>query len=146
MTDPPFDGVLVYDGDCPFCSAAATALRRIDSVGAVAYSHAEVRAFLAAQFDDEPFALVFADYAGSTVYVGRDAAGELCERAGLPVLVQDVVGENYESLADAIRTVTGVDREPDPYHGTYPMADDARNAYADVAAIAKSTTEHLPRS
>ena len=32
----------------------------------------------------------------------------------MPVLVQDIAGDNYESLADAIRTVTGVEGEQAP--------------------------------
>jgi hypothetical protein len=54
----------------------------------------------------------------------------------MPVLIQDIVGENYESLADAIRTVTGVDG--DPYHGVYPLADDAREEFESLAANAGS--------
>lgn len=34
----PCHAVLVYDGECPFCSAAATALQRVPGVGAVAHS------------------------------------------------------------------------------------------------------------
>ncbi|WP_232701728.1 DCC1-like thiol-disulfide oxidoreductase family protein [Halobacterium wangiae] len=138
MTDSQFDGVLVYDGDCPFCSAAASALRRVDGVGAVAHGDDAARAFLEAQFDDAPFALVLADRRTDRVYVDRDAARELCERAGVPVLVQDVVGENYESIADAVRTVVGADRDPDPYHGTYEFSAPAAAAYADLEAAAGS--------
>lgn len=143
MTGPAFDGVLVFDGDCPFCSAAATAVRRVDGVGAVAHGDPEARRFLEAQFETAPFALVFADVRDERVYLGRDAAVELCERAGLPVLVQDVVGENYESLADAVRTVPGVDGDLDTYHGAYPMASAARDAYAEMADVARSGTRHM---
>ncbi len=59
MTD--YHAVLVLDGECPFCSAAASPLRRLRGVGAV-------------RWDDE-------------------------------------------SIADAIRTVTGGEGDPDPYHG-----------------------------
>lgn len=143
MSEWEYDGVLVFDGDCPFCSAAASALRHVEGVGAVAHGDPGSAAFLRAQFDDTPFALVLADYADETVYVGRDAASELCERAGMPTLVRDVVGSNYESVADAVRTVAGVDREPDPYHGTYPMAEEAAELFPEMAATATSGTEHL---
>jgi predicted DCC family thiol-disulfide oxidoreductase YuxK len=140
--DVDLHGVLLFDGDCPFCSAAASALRRLEGVGAVAWSDERAQAFLEAQFGETPFALVFVDagpdaaHDAGTVYVGRAAARELCERAGMPALIQDVVGDNYESVADAIRTVTGVEGDPDPYHGTYPLAEGARervDALADGA-------------
>jgi hypothetical protein len=129
-----YHAVLVYDGECPFCSAAASALRRLDGVGAIAWDENAAQSFLEAQFGETPFALVFADSQTERVYVGRDAARELCERAGIAVLIQDVVGDNYESIADAIRTVTGVDGEPDPYHGEYPMADGASEEFEKLAA------------
>jgi predicted DCC family thiol-disulfide oxidoreductase YuxK len=143
MSESAYDGVLVFDGDCPFCSAAASALRHVDGIGAVAHCDPESEAFLRAQFEDTPFALVFADAANETVYVGRYAASELCDRAGMPTLVTDMVGENYESIADAVRTVTGVERDPDPYHGTYPMSDAALAVFDEMAATATSGTEHL---
>lgn len=79
-----------------------------------------------------PFALVLADAAEGRVYIGREAARELCERAGLPVLV----GENYESLADAV--VTDTDADPDPHHGSYPLAGATRERFPDLAAAAEA--------
>ncbi|MFC4450159.1 DCC1-like thiol-disulfide oxidoreductase family protein [Halorussus aquaticus] len=136
-----YHGVLVYDGECPFCSAAASALRRVEGVGAIAWEDDPAQTFLEAQFGETPFALVFADRSEETVYVGREAARELCERAGMPVLIRDVVGDNYESIADAIRSVTGVEGDPDPYHGEYPMADRAREAFEPLAENAWHTAK-----
>lgn len=136
-----YHAVLVYDGECPFCSAAASALRRVEGVGAIAWEDDPAQSFLEAQFGETPFALVFADSSEERVYVGREAARELCERAGLPVLIQDVVEDNYESIADAVRTVPGVDGEPDPYHGAYPMAEAAREAFEELAANAWHTAK-----
>ncbi|PSP81475.1 hypothetical protein BRC81_00505 [Halobacteriales archaeon QS_1_68_20] len=64
---PEFDAVLVYDGDCPFCSAAATAMRRLPEVGAVAWDEDATQSFLREQFGDAPFALVPVDLAGEQV-------------------------------------------------------------------------------
>jgi hypothetical protein len=139
MTD--YHGVLIYDGECPFCSAAASALRRVEDVGAIEWADDPAQSFLDAQFGETPFALVFADADAERVYVGREAARELCERAGMPVLVQDVVGDNYESIADAVRTVTDVEGEPDPYHGAYPMAEGAQAAFDELAANAWHTAK-----
>jgi len=125
------DGVLVYDGDCPFCSASASAVRQLDTVGTVSWDDEAAQRALEAQFADVPFALVFFDLESEFVFAGREAARELSERAGMPGLVQDIIGENYESLADAIRTVTGVERAPDPYHGVFPLADQV-NAHVDA--------------
>ena len=136
-----YHAVLVYDGECPFCSAAATALRRLDGVGAIAWGDDPAQAFLEAQFGETPFALVFADSRDERVYVGREAARELCDRAGMPVLVQDIVGDNYESLADAIRSVTGVEGEPEPYHGVYPLSEAGMEAFEELAANAWHTAK-----
>lgn len=141
MSDPnrrEYHGVLIYDGECPFCSAAASALRRVRGVGAIPWYDDPAQEFLKAQFEEVPFALVFVDHDEGRVYAGRAAASELCERAGLPVLVQDIVGENYESIADAIGTVVGQDREVDPYHDTYPLSDAAEERYPALAANAGS--------
>ncbi|WP_435551524.1 DUF393 domain-containing protein [Natrinema sp. CGMCC1.2065] len=142
MTEPRFTGVLLYDGDCPFCSAASTAVRRLESVGVVAWSEPAAQRFLEAQFGETPFALFFADCEAGTVWAGRAAATELCERAGMPVLVRDIVGENYERLADAVRVVSGTDREIEPYHDAYPMASDAAALFDELAASAGRT--HVP--
>lgn len=133
-----YDSVLIYDGDCPFCSAAASAMRRVEGVGSVSWHDEAAQAFLTALFDDVPFALVLVDREAETVFVGREAARELCERAGVPALVGDIVGDNYESLADAIRTVTGVDGDPDPYHDVVPLPPAASERYDELATAADS--------
>lgn len=135
--------VLVYDGDCPFCSAASSALRRVDDAGVVPWKDEAAQAFLDAQFGETPFVLAFVDVDAEHVWVGREAARELCERAGLPVLVGDVVGENYEAMADAVRRLGGADREPDQHHGAFPLTDAAAEAFPAVAARAEQT--HRPR-
>ncbi len=140
---PEFDAVLVYDGDCPFCSAAATAMRRLPQVGAVAWDDDAAQSFLRAQFGAVPFALVFVDVEAERVYVGREAARELCERAGLPVLVGDLVGDNYESIADAVRTATGLDRDPDPYHDVLPLAEGAHDHADELAAAARGASPEV---
>lgn len=138
MTDP--GSVLVFDGDCPFCSAAASALRRTRDVGVVPWSDGAAQSLLAAQFGEVPFALALVDGDEGRVYVGRDAAGELCERAGLPVLVSDLVGENYESVAGAVRTASGAGREPDVHHGAFELADEAEEHFPRLAAAAETST------
>lgn len=120
------NGVLIHDGECPFCSAAATALRRLPSVGTIEWDNEAAQAFLGAQFGDPPFAVVFVDAASEQVYIGRKAAVELCDRAGVPALVQDVVDSSYERVADTVQSVAGGDRDPDPYHDTLTLADPTR--------------------
>jgi predicted DCC family thiol-disulfide oxidoreductase YuxK len=137
--DSEYHGVLIYDGECPLCSAAATALRRLPGVGAISWYDDPAQEFLAAQFEEVPFALVFVDSEEGRVYAGRAAASELCERAGLPVLVQDIIGENYEEIADAIGTVVGQDRDPDPYHDRYPLTAGAGKRFEALSREAEST-------
>ena len=139
---PQFTGILIYDGDCPFCSAASTAMRQLEGVGVVPWDDPAAQDFLEAQFGEVPFALFFVDSEAETVWAGRAAATELCERAGMPVLVQDIVDESYERIADAIQSVTGTDREIDPYHDAYPLSDDAVALFDDLAARGNRT--HVP--
>lgn len=47
----------MFDGECPLCSAAVTALRRLPEVGVVARNTDAAQQFLAAEFDDPPFVL-----------------------------------------------------------------------------------------
>ncbi|MBZ6493403.1 DCC1-like thiol-disulfide oxidoreductase family protein [Natrinema longum] len=144
MSGPQFTGILLYDGDCPFCSAVSTAIRRLESVGVVPWDDPVARAFLEAQFGETPFALFFVDIDSETVWAGRAAATELCERAGMPVLVQDIVDETYERFADAVQSVSGTDREIDPYHDAYPLADDAAALVDELAANGNRT--HVPNA
>jgi len=137
-----FTAILLYDGDCPFCSAASTALRRLEGVGVVRWDNPAAQDFLEAQFGEAPFALCFVDSEAETVWTGRAAAVELCERAGMPVLVQDIVDESYERVAEAIQSVTGADREIDPYHDASPLTDDAAALFDEVAANGRRT--HVP--
>jgi len=55
------------------------------------------------------------------------------------VLVTDLVGDGYESMADAVRTVARLDRAPGPYHDVVPMTDPARDASDDLAGAAWRT-------
>lgn len=143
MSESTFTGILLYDGDCSFCSAASTAVRQLESVGVVPLDDPVAQAFLEAQFDDTPLALFFVDGNEETVWAGRAAASELCDRAGMPVLIQDIVDANYERFADAIRTVSGLDRDVDPYHGEYPLTEAATASFDELAANGKRT--HIPR-
>lgn len=144
--DPVRSAVVVYDGDCPFCDAVATALRRLPDAGAVQWDAEPAQAFLSAQFDEVPYATFLVDADEGRVYAGRAAAREVCERAGMPVLLQDVVGDNYERLSDAVRSVAGLDRDPDPYHEGYPLADEARERVPALAAAARNPgVDHLDR-
>lgn len=103
--EPAYEAVLIFDGECPFCSAAATALRQLPEIGVVEWNNDAAKQLLAAQFDDPPFALVLVDGSADRLWIGPAAAGELCDRAGIPTLVQDIVADNFERVGDAVRGV-----------------------------------------
>lgn len=84
MDTDPDAPVLIFDGDCPYCSVAAVALRRLEGVAAVPWEADPVGPFLDAQFGSRPFAMVLVDPGEGRVYAGRSAAEELAERAGTP--------------------------------------------------------------
>ncbi|WP_423996829.1 DUF393 domain-containing protein [Halorubrum trapanicum] len=137
-TDP--DGadapVLIFDGDCPYCSVAAVALRRLDGVVAVPWEADPVGPFLDAQFGSRPFAMVFVDPAKRRVYAGRSAAEELAERAGTPGIVGGLVRDNYDRIADVVGTLSGRDRDPADFHDTYRLDDEANDLVGSLRAAA----------
>jgi hypothetical protein len=134
MTAP--DAVLVYDGDCPYCSIAARALRRLDDVAAVSWYDAAAQAFLSAQFGETPFAMFLVDRAQDRVYGGRSAARELADRAGTPGIVGALVRDNYDRIAAAVGVASGRGRDPDDASEVYPLTDEGRARFDDLLAAA----------
>lgn len=122
MTDAP---VLIFDGECPYCSMAAVALRRIEGIQAVSWYDEPAGQFLDAQFGERPFAMILADPAEDTVYAGRSAAEELASRAGTPGIVASLVRDNYDSIAGVVGTLSGREADPDDYHDTYALDAEA---------------------
>ena len=137
-TDP--DGadapVVIFDGDCPYCSVAAVALRRLDGVVAVPWEADPVGPFLDAQFGSRPFAMVLVDPVERRVYAGRSAAEELADRAGTPGIVGGLVRDNYDRIADVVGALSGRDRDPDDFHDTYRLDDDAGDLVTSLRSAA----------
>ena len=136
MSDSEYDAVLVYDGECPYCSVAAVALRRLRSIGALSWYDDEAQAFLTRQFGETPFAMVLVDRRRRRVYAGRSAAEELADRAGTPGIVGSLVRERYDDIARAVGLASGRGRDPDDYHEIYPLADDAAALFDRLVAAA----------
>jgi hypothetical protein len=131
-----YDAVLVYDGDCPYCSVAAVALRKLRSIGAVSWYDDEAQEFLQAQFGETPFAMFLVDRRRNRVYAGRSAAEELAERAGTPGIVSSLVRDRYDDIARVVGLASGRGRDPDDYHEIYPLDDDAAALFDALAARA----------
>ncbi|AUX08462.1 hypothetical protein AArcSl_0818 [Halalkaliarchaeum desulfuricum] len=129
--------VLIYDGECPYCSIAATAVRRLEDVAVVSWYDDAAQEFLTAQFGEAPFAMVLVDADERRVYAGRKAARELADRAGTPKLVGSLVRDNYERIASAIGRASGRDREAAPYHEEYPLEEAAAQRFDALAAAAR---------
>jgi predicted DCC family thiol-disulfide oxidoreductase YuxK len=134
MTRP--ETVLIYDGDCAYCSAAARALRRLPSTGSVSWDDDAAQNFLGAQYGEAPFAMFLVDAARGRVYAGRSAAEELADRAGTPGIVGSLVRDNYDHIADVVGRLSGRGRDPDDYHGVSRLGDDARERFVALAAAA----------
>ena len=145
-TDP--DGadapVLIFDGDCPYCSVAAVALRRLEGVVAVPWEADPVGPFLDAQFGSRPFAMVLVDPRERRVYAGRSAAQELADRAGTPGIVGGLVRDNYDRIADVVGTLSGRGRDPADVHEEYRLTDAARDLVDDLRPAASDPPEALP--
>ncbi|MFC7077841.1 DCC1-like thiol-disulfide oxidoreductase family protein [Haloarcula halophila] len=131
-----FASVLIYDGECPYCSVAARALEELDDVGAISWYDDPSQRFLDAQFGATPFAMVLVDTDEGRVYAGRSAAEELADRAGMPGIVGSLVRDNYETIARVVGLASGRGRDPDDYHEAYDLTDDGAAAYTDLADAA----------
>jgi predicted DCC family thiol-disulfide oxidoreductase YuxK len=124
-----YSAVLVYDGECPYCSIAAKALEKVDDVGAISWYDDAAQSFLEAQFGETPFAMFLVDRDQNRVYGGRSAARELADRAGMPGIVGSLVRDNYDRIAKAVGTASGRGRDPDDYHDVYPLGDAGRDHF-----------------
>lgn len=136
-----YDAVVLYDADCPYCSAATKALRRTQHLGAVAWSEDAAQSFLDAQFGDTPFAIILVDSSEDRVYVGRDAARELAERAGLPNLLSDLVASEFDHVDAVVDRFGGHERRPDDWHGTYDLTAEALAQFDSLSYLAWSLPE-----
>jgi hypothetical protein len=146
MTQSQYDAVLVYDGECPYCSVAARALRRLRAIGAVSWYDEEAQTLLEAQFGETPFSMVLVDRRRNRVYAGRSAAEELAERAGTPGIVSSLVRDRYDDIARAVGAASGRGRDPDDYHDVYPLAEDAAALFGDLAARAVDEADAVTRA
>ncbi len=138
-----FEAVLIYDGDCGFCTAAATAVGQLDTVGVIPWQSAPAQAFLEAQFESPPFTLIFVDTVSNRVALGRDAARTVADRAEMPSLLATLADTQYDSIAQAIQTVSGSNRSFESVHGQYPMTDTARTQVPAVFKAAVSAVDRL---
>ncbi|MFK5602352.1 MULTISPECIES: DCC1-like thiol-disulfide oxidoreductase family protein [Haloferax] len=124
--------VLIYDGECAYCSVAASALKRLDDVEAISWYDDAAQAFLDAQFADVPFAMVLVDRREDRVYAGRAAAKELTDRAGMPGLLGSLVRDNYDRIAKVVGVASGRGRDPDDVHSVYDLEPDAAALFAPL--------------
>ncbi|CQR49783.1 MULTISPECIES: thiol-disulfide oxidoreductase DCC family protein [Haloferax] len=137
------DAVLIYDGECAYCSVAASALKRLDDVAAISWYDDAAQAFLDAQFADVPFAMVFVDRRERRVYAGRAAAKELTDRAGMPGLLGSLVRDNYDRIAKVVGAASGRGRDPDDVHSVYDLDADAAGLFSALLDNAEKRPAEL---
>ncbi|MDY6776195.1 MAG: DUF393 domain-containing protein [Halobacteria archaeon] len=133
--------VVIYDGDCAFCSTASKALERLEDVGAVSWYDDEAQWFLEAEFGETPFVLFLVDSDEATVYAGGDAAEELADRAGLPGLVGDLLGDRYETVSEVIRKVTRTEGSPESFGGVYGIEDEAMRLFDELSEASETAED-----
>jgi len=136
--------VLIYDGDCIYCSGAAKALRRLGDVGSIPWEHEAAQRFLEDQFGEVPFAMILVDLDAEVVYAGRSAAKELADRAGMPSLASDIVSSEYDTISKVIGVASRREREPDDYHSVYDLRERARDAADELFEASVSLSDPLP--
>jgi glutaredoxin len=131
-----YESIVLYDADCPYCSAATKALRHVDDLGALSWDEAASQSFLTAQFGEMPFAIILVDSAEDRVYVGKSAAQELATRAGLPDLVGELVENEFDRIEAVVEKLGGHEQSPDDFHGEYELTADAREAFEELSYMA----------
>jgi len=133
------DTVVVYDGDCPFRSAVATALRRLPAAGTAGWDDGSVQASLEAQFGERPFGMFSVDAAEERVYAGRAAR----ECGGARV----APGRRPGRLRAAQRRRAlgrGPGARSRSYHDSYPLAEAPREQSPAPAENARDLgVDHL---
>ena len=138
-----YDAILIFDGECPYCSVAARTLEALDTVGAISWYDDAAQAFLEAQFDETPFAMFLVDRRRERVYAGRSAAKELADRAGTPGIVGSLVRDNYDRIAKVVGAASGRGRDPDDYHEIYQLGDDTAGLFDRLVAAARDRPESI---
>jgi len=128
--------VLIYDGDCLYCSGAAKALRRLGDVGSVPWGHEAAQRFLEDQFDEVPFAMFLVETDAGVVYAGRSAAKELSDRAGMPSIASDLISAEYDTISKVVGVASRREREPDDYHSVYDLREKARDSAEELVEVA----------
>jgi predicted DCC family thiol-disulfide oxidoreductase YuxK len=131
-----FESVLIYDGECPYCSVAARALERVEDIGAISWYDERAQAFLEAQFGATPFAMVLVDSTDQRVYAGRSAAEELTRRAGMPELVGSLVRDNYDTIARVVGAASRRGRDPADVHDQYDLTAEGVERFEALAGNA----------
>jgi len=134
--------VLVHDGDCVYCSAAARALRRLGDVGTVPWIHEVDQEFLEEQFGEVPFVMFPVGPNAGVVYGGRSAAKELADGAGVPSLASDLASAEYDTISKVVGVASRRERQPDDYHSAYDTHDGLN---AEVEALFEAAG-YVPRS
>ena len=111
--------LLVYDDSTEWLRAAADLVASAaEDVRPVPWNADAVQAFLDAQFDDRPFALVLVE--ADTVYVGKAAVERLLQQYGVDGELARVLKRLYPPFSAPFgRLVHG--QEPDDLHGTFPL-------------------------
>ncbi|WP_251328401.1 DUF393 domain-containing protein [Haloplanus pelagicus] len=137
--EPAYEAVLIFDRGCPFCSAAASALRRLPKVGVLAWNGDAAQQFFTAQFDEPPFTLVFVDVTADQMWLDRATADESCDRASLPTFVQDLLEDDFERIADTVRVAVGSTQYAADLSGTRSLNDAATAKYDNFAPNVHST-------
>jgi hypothetical protein len=138
-----YDAILIFDGECPYCSVAARTLEALDTVGAISWYDDAAQAFLDAQFGDTPFAMFLVDRRRERVYAGRSAAKELADRAGTPEIVGSLVRDNYDRIAAVVGAASGRGRDPDDYHDIYQLDEGASTLFDRLVTASRDRPESI---
>jgi transcription antitermination factor NusA-like protein len=130
--------VLIHDGSCVYCAAAADLVTHIDDdVGVIEWSSDVVQEFLTEQFESTPFSMGLVDLKKKTVYLGQEAMSQLVQRAGVSQRIADRLSRDYAEVAPDVSRATNK-RQPSTFHGKFNItSEDALDAANELWEVAQ---------
>lgn len=126
--------ILIFDGECPYCSLASETVQSInDEVMVVDWQNDVVQEFLELQFDTTPFSMVFVDLEKSEVTVGNTAAGKVADNSKVTKPMSSLVSDNYDKISSVVSFLSQRDRSTDEeYYGTYELDEEAEQKLEEL--------------
>lgn len=122
------DKIVVFDGECSYCTMASETVQVINNdITVIDWQNKIVQSFLELQFDSTPFSMIFIDLDREEVLVGDTAADRIASNSKFTKPVSSLVSTNYGEISSAVSFLSRRNRSTDEeYYGTYDLDEEAK--------------------